>query len=480
VSVGLAVLLALGTLTLGDVLLRSLRLEFHNGFERAGFAAAAGLAVALFALYAPFALTGRVHFVPLALLQSAACLVSLPALVQALRRPRSLRARLALAIYLVGLLGVLFVATRAPFSAYDDRAIYGIKGKALWLERDASGPIFSDLEVVHYHRDYPLGLPLLIAYSAWVGDPHPEDPKGSLAAADGAQWVARYDAILTYAPWSVLWPAALAALAVAFALRSAKGAVRRVALLPLALPVAVVFPWLVGDGWSLSGADLPMALLNGAAGLAVVAWWNTRTERWLVLAGVLMAAAFLIKQDAVLSAVGALGALALARGRRPRASSFALAALAAAAAVACVTIVGRGVPTPPFEEDYARAVREGSPALWLQRIPLILTSSWLALEEAHMTVFWLAALAVALPAGWRRGGHARFLAAWIALHIALILGVFLVTPDQVAWHVLTALTRILCHMALPAGMLLMEFVAPAFDAFRAALNANPATARTDQ
>ena len=91
-----------------------------------------------------------------------------------------------------------------------------------------------------------------------------------------------------------------------------------------------------------------------------------------------------------------------------------------------------------------------------------------------MSAFWLVALFVALPLGLRRGGWPRFLALWIALHLALTLCVFVVTPDQVAWHVRTAFTRILCHLAVPAGMLLVEYAREPLEALRRQLASSPA------
>lgn len=473
-SVLVALALALGTLALGDALLRALAPQ-ARGFERFGLAAAAGLALSLFALYLPLAATGRAHFAPLAGLQAAAALFALPRALRA-ARASSPGGLAAAALFVLGVAGVLRVAAGTPFAAYDDRAIYGLKGKALWLERNVRGPIFTDLEVVHYHRDYALGLPLLIAHAAWVVERSPADPRGLEPAPSAAAWVDRYDTVATWAPWSVLWPAALAALAVALVVRARSLGRLRPALLPLALPAAVVFPWIPGDSWSLSGADLPLTLLIGAAAWCAVAWWEGGDRRKLLLAGLLVSASFLIKREAALTVACAGLAALMVRAPRPGwAVPLATLGLCALAVIA-VRRAGAPIPEPPFEENYLRALREGDPLHWLARLPLIAAAAWEELGRAHMTLYWLAVLAAAVPLGFVRGSWRRFLAMWVLLHLSAIVAVFAVTPDMVVWHVSTAFTRLLCHVALPAGILLVDWGTSFGARVRAELARGPETA----
>lgn len=454
-SVPVALALASATLALGDAVLRALRLE-PRGFERFALAAAAGLALSLFALYLPLAASGRVQFAPLAVLQVVALLFALPRAWTSLRAATPRQWALA-ALFALGGTGVLKVALQTPFSAYDDRAIYGLKGKALWLERDVRGPVFGDLEVVHYHRDYALGLPLLIAHAAWATDPSPEDPRGLEPAPSAEAWVERYDAVATWSPWSVLWPAALAAFAAALAVRARAAGRLRPALLPLALPVALVFPWIPGDSWSLAGADLPLTVLVGAAGWCAVAWWDGRERRWLLLGGLLAAAALLLKRDAAMTCACAGLAALLARAPRPGWTAALTSLALLALAVVAVHRAGAPIPEPAFEEDYVRAVLDGDPAHWLARLPLIAQAVWSELGRAHMALHWVAVLVAAVPLGLGRGGWRRFLALWVLLHVGALFAIFAVTPDMVVWHVNTAFTRLLCHVALPAGILLVDW-----------------------
>ena len=446
--------LALGTLALGELALRSLAPQ-ARGFERFGLAAAAGLALCLFALYLPLAFTGRAHFVPLLVLQGAALVAALPRALRDLRASdRSVWMAAGCFALVVG--GVLRVAVQTPFAAYDDRAIYGLKGKALWLEGDVRGPLFADLEVVHYHRDYALGLPLLIAHAAFASDPTPHDPRGLEPAESAEAWVDRYDAVATWAPWSVLWPAALAALAAALVVRARALGRARPLLLPLALPAALVFPWIPGDSWSLSGADLPLSLLVGAAAWCAVAWWRGDLPRGLLLAGALAASALLLKKDVALACASAAAAALLARMPRPGLAALASTLALAGLAVVAVRAAGAPIPTPAFEEDYLRALREGSVEVWLARLPLVAESFWTALARAHMRLWWVLVFLAAVPAGLRAGGWRRFLALWLVLHLAALALIFTVTPDQAAWHVRTASTRLLCHVVVPAGLLLAD------------------------
>jgi hypothetical protein len=196
--------------------------------------------------------------------------------------------------------------------------------------------------------------------------------------------------------------------------------------------------------------------LVGGAAWCGVAWWESRERRWLVLASLLAASSFLLKKDVALACATAAAAGVLVRAPRPGW----VPALAGAGLVALALVLGRRagapIPEPYFEEDYLRALREGSPALWLARVPLILESGWKALERAHMALWWSAVFLVAVPLGLRAGGWRRFLALWLVLYLGALLLVFVVTPDQAAWHVRTASTRLLCHLALPAGLLLVD------------------------
>jgi hypothetical protein len=70
-----------------------------------------------------------------------------------------------------------------------------------------------------------------------------------------------------------------------------------------------------------------------------------------------------------------------------------------------------------------------------------------------MEFFWLVILIAAVPTCWRGGGAERMLAVWVVLHTLCVAAVFLVTPDQLAWHVNTALPRLMGHMAIPAGLI---------------------------
>jgi hypothetical protein len=236
-----------------------------------GAAIATGSCLVMAALYAPLVVTGRVEFWP-AVVLLAAGLVHVAVLAVRMRW-RALLAQVDVPACVLGL--VLFglwcgIARHSAWWGYDGKAIYGLKAKVLLFERDLAGPAFQDVDVVHYHADYPLGLPLLIALAGWVAEGEPEDPAGRMPAAGALAWVARYDSVNAYVYVAGLW--GLGVLALIWHLARERFGKGRAALAAtfLGMPVALAFPWIAGRSWSWEGADVPLALCLGVAGLAAL------------------------------------------------------------------------------------------------------------------------------------------------------------------------------------------------------------------
>ena len=444
--------LALAMLASGSLCLDLLRVRAPGGMLQAGLGLATGLGLTVLILYVPLALGQRLDFRLVLVVLGLGTAAWVVRVALRWRRAPLRISPTAIAFALAGLaLAKLSVA--APFSSYDDRAIWGLKGKALLVERGIDGAIFQDLDVVHYHRDYPLGLPLLMALCGDVGQlGHPE-PDGTEPAEGAAEWVVRHGAVNAYAAFAVVWGLGIAMLAFGSLICAIQSKLARLAAVPLAVAPAVLLPWIAGDSWSLAGADLPLCLFVGGAAVAVLQWRRGASMQWLALAAFLAACGLMLKREAWI-VVALLAVSAVVSGpRRPKLADIGLCAAILVLVAAAPLAVGARIPHPPFEEDYLASLLASSPRLWLERLPLLPLYAWQALSKAHMEFFWLVILIAAVPTCWRGGGAERMLAVWVVLHTLCVAAVFLVTPDQLAWHVNTALPRLMGHMAIPAGLI---------------------------
>jgi hypothetical protein len=446
------VALALAMLATGLVCLDLLGVRAPSAMLQTGLSLAAGLGITVALLYASLALGERLDFRPtLAVLAIGSVAWAVRAWLQR-GRWKARISPTALALALVGLvLAKLSVA--APFSSYDDRAIWGLKAKALLVERGIDGQVFQDLDVIHYHRDYPLGLPLLVALCGYVGEVGEAVPDGVEPAGSAAEWVQRHSAVHVYAAFAVLWSLGIAMLALGSLASAVPWKLARVAALPLAIPPAVILPWIAGDSWSLAGADLPLCLSIGGAAVAIAHWRVHGGSAWFFLAVFLAGTGIALKREAWIVVALLAFSLLVAGPPRPKLREAAVAVVLLALLAAAPLAVGARVPHPPFEEDYVANLLTGTWGVWLERVPLLPLYAWQALDKAYMAYFWLAILLAAVPTCWRGDPAERLLALWIVLHALCVAAVFIVTPDQLAWHVNTALTRLMGHMAIPAGLI---------------------------
>lgn len=475
------VLLALGLLGLGRFVLGLAGRGEERDAEAAGTALVAGLVVAMLALYAALAISGRVVY---PVFSGLAVLGYLP-LLRDLRRGRLGRDALpSFALPLLAATAFLAIASvDAPFAGYDAKAIYGVKAKVLLHDGDLEGPLFQDPDVVHYHGDYPLGVPLLLAAGAqWAGGA-PEFEGGGGAAPNVASWLGRHDGVDRGMPLAGLWIVALVWIAAGRVQRLRRGGVVSFGLHLLSIPVVVAVPWLGGGSWSLAGADLPLAACLGAAGFAAFDFASGRRAhgpRALLVPALLAAGALCIKSDALLALAPLAVALVVAARPVPR-SAVAAAAVAGGTALGLVLwrVVAAETVGAPFDEDYVAAIRSAEPAAVLGRVGPFLGATWDVLEERHMGIWWIAALLVGLPLGLRRAAD-RGLALWAAMFLAGVCVVFLVTPNQITWHVTTALPRLWCQLALPVGALVAaaagELFAPGAESEPSAQSSSPADA----
>jgi len=436
----------------GLTLLDLLRCRPIGRASALGMGLAAGLAGTCLALYLPLARDGGLHTGPVSLALLLGAAAQLPRLLTAApARPRPL--------YLILTLGLaLLVQTvnSAPMRGYDAKAIYGIKAKALHHEGDLLGPVFQNPDVVHYHGDYPLGVPLLMALSGRVVAGAAPDPRGAQPAPDAETWNARHDQIEAYVPVATLWVLGLMALVAGAARRRVRSELGAGLLLLTALPLAMVMPFAVGRSWSWAGADVPLVLLATAAAASACRLLRHPSSGRALLLVLLTAATLTLKNDALLLLLSLGAACVLAGPARGR-THVALALLAGAAlGLAPVLLARRFGASAPFDEQWLPALLAATPASLAARLPALLSAVGRTLLERGLAVHIAGLLLLVLPLGLGRPGTSRVLALFTLFHLSGTTLLFLASPNVLAWHVDTALPRLWIHAAGPAALLLVD------------------------
>lgn len=452
-------LLGLGIVGVGAAGLGLLGCRTSSKFWQLGLAVGFGFSSILLFSLLWLLVVGRLDWWPLLVLAFSGVAFALAQLLRL--RTSAARPRWKDPFLLLVVLAALLVVAGGyvdPFAGYDAKAIYGLKAKALLHDRNLGGALFQDPEVVHLHGDYPLGLSVLMAFSGWVAEGDPEDPRGEQPAASAGEWVERYDTIDPYGPLAASWPIGLLLLVSARVRELARNGAARAGLLVLSLSPMVLFPWVfIGDA-ALAGADIPLALVLGCCLVAVCAWLRGDGRQWLVVLALFAASALTLKLDAVVG----LGTLAIALATQQRRSTLpAIGALAVGSAVGLGLWLGLRLQIvgAPYDEAYLDALFSATPMSVVERLPLVLRATGTMLLERGVGLYWLAVFALGVPLGWARGGASRFLAVWLVLFLFACTFVFLVTPAHAGWQISTSLTRLWCQVAVPAAFLLLSATA---------------------
>jgi hypothetical protein len=443
-----SIFIACGIVATGFMALRLLRPGKSWSIETFAVSTALGLSITMGVLYLPVAVTGNVHFTP-ALVVHGLALLAIARIAWPARRSRLVLGPVTL-LAIGASLFYVDVVTSHPYYSYDAKAIYGLKAKALLNEGTLDTPLFQDVDVVHYHPDYPLGLSLVMAYTGFVAEGPPGDPRGTQPATNTQAWVARYDAIDAYMPLTLLWVGAFVCLIAAGAARF--GARSLVVVSVLSIPLAVIAPLDIGASWRTT-PELPLSLCLGVIALHAFGR-GASTRQTLFVAGALAMGSTLLKNDCLLGLLSIAVAVALlGRGRRRRQIPLSLVA-GTLVGLLPVLWVRSATAGAPYDEHYLSALFAGDPAAWLARTAALPLAVWEALVSMEAVPYWAFLLLVAIPLAWRAGGRQRGLALAMGLHLALCLAVFVVTPNHMHWHVRTALARLWSQMAAPAGFLI--------------------------
>lgn len=325
----------------------------------------------------------------------------------------------------------LLAAASLPLTTFDCRAIYALKAKVLAAEGTLAGEMFTDPELVHYHANYPLLLPLLEAQMILL--------RGG-SSSDGA----------------VLLTAFFVVAAASVLVRELR--LRGEVLLPSVWGlVFLTTPLVAGtvDGGGLSGyADLPFAALVLAGTVALARWLDHGALRSPIDAALFLGAAALTKQEGLLwiAAAGSTTA-ALRPGSLRR---LAPAALLLTAILAAGWRARLDLAISPYEENYGAMLHWG----WLSRVghrawPIAQFVMKRLVDEG---IWGMAGVGIVLTFLVARRGPVptgvRFLRWTLAAVLAMVLATFLVTPNHLTWHLSTALSRLMLQ-AYPLGLLLL-------------------------
>ncbi len=345
----------------------------------------------------------------------------------------------------VAVLVVLLAASAAlgPLVGWDERAIFGLKARILHHEGSVRGEAFTDTSVVHFHARYPLLLPLLEASLLTLrgsGDDHALKLMFVLFGVSVVLVVAGEARRLHGPGAGALWGLLL-----------------------------LTTPMLIGpsDGEGMTAyADLPFAAFATGATVLLGRSLEHPDRGRPLLAGLLLGAALATKQE------GAIWALALAAGvllslrRHAAARPAGLARAAATMALPALLFLALGIA----------ARRWTPPAVWAERYAAVFDLDWL--RQLGGRPLAIAPIVLRPLTNWRVWGWGWLLVlagllllrrprltrppffwrATVLVVFAAYLGVFVVTPNDVYWHLATALSRLLLHLFPLAVLILAEQV----------------------
>jgi Dolichyl-phosphate-mannose-protein mannosyltransferase len=424
--------------------------EDESDPPHAGWCFLAGTALAGLLLHLPLAIDGRIP-------HAAFFLVFCLCLILALGPGRAHVRRVGLArffgldllrafplwlrVIVVVLVLLATSVTFGPLVGWDERAIFGLKARILFYEGSVRGEAFTDIGYVHFQARYPLLVPLLEAALLTVeGSPDDHFLKllfvlfGLSLVLVVAGEARRLNGPRTGCFWGFL---------------------------------LMTTPMLIGpsEGHGMTAyADLPFAAFVTGATVLLGRALDLPGRRDALLSGLFLGAALATKQEGAVWVLALGLALLLTLWRRPSARTAGLARRAVATAVPALFFLAvsfaahRWTPPPILTESYAVVFRLD----WLSRLfwrPLEI-APFVFRELADWRLWgwtWLLVLVGLLvlrrpsltpaPLFWRGTALAVFVAD---------LGIFVVTPNHVHWHLATAFSRLLLQLFPLALLILAE------------------------
>lgn len=345
----------------------------------------------------------------------------------------------SLRVVTVALVLLAAAAALGPFVGWDERAIYGLKARVLFHEGSVRGEAFTDTGYVHSQARYPLLVPLLEA---------------SLLTLKGS-----------FDDHSLKLLFLLFSLSLAFVVAGEARRLHGPRAGGLWGVLLLATPMLIGpsDGGGLSAyADLPLAAFVTGTTVLLGRSLDRAGLRDLLLAGLLLGAAFATKREGLLWALALGTGALLTHWRRAGARTTGIARSSApfllTALLFLVLSLAAGRWTPP--------------SAWSERYSVVLDLDWL--RQLGSRPFEIAPFVLRQLTDWKAWGWAWPLVVagllllrrprltptpffWRATALAVLaadVGVFVVTPNHVHWHLATAFSRLLLHV-LPLAILIL-------------------------
>ncbi|HTQ38082.1 MAG TPA: hypothetical protein VMJ32_03590 [Pirellulales bacterium] len=330
-----------------------------------------------------------------------------------------------------------FAMVESPIT-FDARAIYGRKARILYDTGDLHSEDFHDPDQLHFHPDYPLLIPLVEATLDFVQGSQ-QDLGMQLLFAGFVLAIASIlvEEIRRFEPpdRAAMWGAAF-----------------------LLLPYSIM----PNEGAGLSGSvDYALAAFVTAGLIAAGRWLAAPHPRTAILAGLMLGAAALIKQEGTIWAVVSAGTwfvIMLSQRIRPLLPRFLAAAGMLGAAFGCVLIAlvnRRGISPSPYMRTFSEAMHWEWIVQTLTRLPFIakFAAKELVSTKTFEFVVPFVAAALLLLSRSRPPATVVFWRAVVLLIALVYLAILMITPLHLEYQLRTAFSRLTVHI-LPLFLLI--------------------------
>ncbi len=373
-------------------------------------------------------------------------------------RPASeqLMAGAGISIIAVIVIVVSFNLLARPMYEFDARAIWGMKAKILFHERTIFSEAVLNASSNHPHPRYPLLLPIA---ESWVFE--------NMGQADDRLVRLLF---LCFFIGLILSTYQLQ--------RRFAGKVAAIWCVCALLVTPFLYSGTTEGGASSGYADVVVSFYITTSALAMILWMKEGNMAFALVGAILAACVALTKNEGLVFAVNLFLTTAVfslvGKGRRElgnparsnpsawlRDNSARLYCLISYVLVVAIMLlpwfyVRSGLPRL-LDENYAQYLNYRDIASGLHRLPQILKTLVVNLLNVRIWgVIWvlIAASLCGIGRTWRR--EAYFILTLMALQLASYLAVFIITPNELAGQLSSALSRLLLHI-LPLGVTLVSF-----------------------